>query len=249
MIGICADLWPGGYYIGDPKEPMGISRYQHLSYISSLYAIYQVCIKPYINQKTRAIEIGPGRGSWTKTMLGADEVWCLDVLDALHNMFWAYMGIAPEKTRIRYQVVSDFSCDVLPDAHFDYLFSYGTFCHIPWEGQQLYYRNLYPKLLPGAMCFVMYANATKYNWATKLFGDMVITVSRNGNLESLSIPPSTKMVDPNDTKWAWGNKWFSIDASTLKLFLQNTGYEVVNEDVGLNLRDPIIQFRKPQEAK
>ena len=37
---------------------------------------------------------------------------------------------------MRYVEVSDFSCRELPDDHFDFLFSFGVFCHISWEGQQ-----------------------------------------------------------------------------------------------------------------
>jgi hypothetical protein len=174
----------------------------------------------------------------------------MDTLDAKHNRFWNHVGQEHENSKylplVMYLQVSDFSCTEIPDDHFDFLFSYGTFCHIPWEGQQLYYRNLFPKLRSGAMCFVMYAEANKYNKALLGYQNMVITLDHpKDGIKRLSMPASTQSIPKGDKDWAWRNKWFSINPKELHRFLQDVGYQIINEDVGLNLRDPIIQFRKP----
>ena len=64
-------LWKGGYYEGDPLDPLSRSTFGNYGYVSVLYATYLACIKPYITAETRALELGPGRGAWTKTMLSA----------------------------------------------------------------------------------------------------------------------------------------------------------------------------------
>src|SRR5690348_15251766 len=137
------NIWKDGYFEGDPLDPMGSSNYGVFGYQSNLYATYLHCIRPYIHSDTNALEIGPGRGAWTKTMLQAKELWCLDALSAEHNGFWQYVG---KQAHIKYIQVTDFSCDMLPNDHFDYLFSFGCFPHMSFTALSEYMLNLYPKL-------------------------------------------------------------------------------------------------------
>ncbi|HYP50014.1 MAG TPA: hypothetical protein VEQ34_03675, partial [Pyrinomonadaceae bacterium] len=81
-------IWQGGYYEGDPLEPVARSNYGQIGYMSILHATYLRCIKPYIKPETAALEIGAGRGAWTRCLLPAREVWCLDALPAEYNRFW-----------------------------------------------------------------------------------------------------------------------------------------------------------------
>src|SRR5579862_5078669 len=84
-------LWHGGYFEGQPRDPLGISAYQQLGFISILHATYLRCIKPYVTGETVALELGPGRGAWTKCLLPAKEVYALDALSAEHNGFFQYL--------------------------------------------------------------------------------------------------------------------------------------------------------------
>src|SRR5262245_21085450 len=154
MVALWKGFWKGGYYEGDPLDPFGASSYAQMGFVSMLHAIYQVCIRPRVGAATHVLEIGPGRGAWTKTMLAAKEIWCVDVNSAEHNGFWEYVGEA-HRQKVRYLQVDDFSCAGLPDEHFDFLFSFGTFCHVPIEGQRLYLRNLLPKMRRGATAAIM----------------------------------------------------------------------------------------------
>ncbi len=47
---------------------------------------------------------------------------------------------------------------MLPDNKFSYLFSFGCFCHISFDGITEYMKKLFPKLREGANCFVMVAD-------------------------------------------------------------------------------------------
>src|SRR5436189_3111043 len=97
-------IWKGGYYEGDPLDPMGTSSFTQMGFMSVLYVTYLACIKPYLNEHTTACEIGPGRGAWTRCLLKAREVWCLDALSATHNGFWEYVG---RNDHVKYFQVSD----------------------------------------------------------------------------------------------------------------------------------------------
>src|SRR5215471_11011581 len=82
MVGLWKGFWRGGYNEGDPLDPFGHSSYAQMGFMSVLHVIYQVCIKPNATANNRILEIGCGQGAWTKTMLTAGEVWCLDVNSA-----------------------------------------------------------------------------------------------------------------------------------------------------------------------
>src|SRR5215211_8441597 len=73
--------WPQGYFEGNPLDPIGPSTYLTYGYLSSLYVTYKVCIEPYIDAHTTVLEIGPGRGAWTKAILASEprKVWAVDV--------------------------------------------------------------------------------------------------------------------------------------------------------------------------
>jgi len=247
-------LWEGGFYEGDPLDPMGKSHYGFLGYISVLYAIYLTCIKPYINETTVVCEIGCGRGAWTKTFLKAKEIWCLDALSAEHNKFWEYVG---PNNNIKYIHVSDLSCNLLPDNTFNYLFSFGCLCHISFEGITEYMKNIYTKLRPGAQCFIMIADYDKYNMAisnkdeyfTKLFPhklmpflNVYLSLSKIINRKEYHFryPRLNKNEDQNIRP----GRWYHAGVDRTCEMLEDLSYEIIERDVNVSHRDPIIHFIK-----
>lgn len=263
-IRLFEELWKGGYYEGDPLSPISGSGYAQMGFISILFAIYQACIGPYVNPDTVVLEIGPGRGAWTRTMLHAKEIWCLDVLSAEHNAFWQCVG-EEHRPKTRYVQVSDFSCRELPGDHFDFLFSFGTFCHITWQGQCQYYKNLYPKMRPGAIGMVMFADFDKYNAAVRryrslrlqfqrVYGHLIVSdmfdivryvgAKALGRKAWFGYRKDWPVLDKKDTSLAPG-KWYHAGTEETCRFLESVGWQVINRDVGLCPRDPIVHFRKP----
>lgn len=243
-------LWEGGYYEGDPLNPMGTSNYGVLGFISSLYAIYLTCIKPYINEESMVCEIGCGRGAWTKTFLRAKEIWCLDALAPDYNKFWEYVG---NHNHIRYYQVHDFSCDILPDAKFNYIFSFGCFCHISFEGITEYMKNIFPKLLYNAHGFIMVADYDKYNEAVvrkaeyglQLLPQTLRPIYQilNGIKSILNL--QSKLFNINEDNIIRPGRWYHAGIDRTCDMLKNLGYEIIEKDVNANIRDPIIHFIKP----
>jgi len=244
-----SNLWKGGYYEGDPLNPMSISSYGVLGYISSLYAIYLTCIKPYINENSVVCEIGCGRGAWTKTFLNAKEVWCLDVLSAEHNIFWEYVG---HHDHVKYCQINDFSCEMLPENKFNYIFSFGCFCHISFEGITEYMKNLFPKLLPGTHGFIMIADYDKFNNAKAKEYEYIYQILPvklrpifkiyNG-IESFFRP--NEFHDKNENNTISPGRWYHAGIDRTCEMLCKFNYDIVEADVNANIRDPIIHFIKP----
>jgi hypothetical protein len=245
-------IWQGGYYEGDPLEPVARSNYGQIGYMSILHATYLRCIKPYIKPETVALEIGAGRGAWTRCLLPAKEVWCLDALTAEYNRFWEYIGDA---SHVRYIQVEDFECRALPDNHFDYLFSFGCFCHISFVGIEEYAKNLFPKLKSGANCFWLVADYEKYNrvvnnlehhsiWAAAApTGRRYAPFRKLLDLLKQIDRPEPIAADPDDVPRS--GRWYNAGTLRTCEMLRKHGYEIVDEDVGTIVRDPVIHFRKP----
>ncbi len=245
-------LWEGGYYEGDPLSTLSKSTYGVYGYISILHATYLSCIKPYINAETVALEIGPGRGAWTKTMLNAKEVWVLDALSAEYNRFYEYLD---NPKNVKYIQVEDFSCRDLPENYFDYMFSFGCLCHVSFEGTTEYAKNLFDKLKSGADCFWLVADKKKYQSFQdnpKIYnireqaaplGKRYALLRFVQNLFPDTSEKHYKEYDPfEDQKHG---KWFDAGKERTCEMLKGFGYEIVNEDVGTIPRDVIVHFRKP----
>jgi len=247
-------IWVGGYFEGDPLDPLTKSTYAPFEAMSVLHATYLRCIKPYVNHKTIALEIGPGGGAWTKTLLPSSEIWAIDAQSASHTNFYSYI---PRAEKVRYMQVNDFSCTELPDNYFDYMFSFGTLCHVSFEGIEEYAKNLKNKLKPGANCFWMIADYEKYNSCVNNFYDQdrffkIVTkrFSLRKTLGLLRIPyhyfsnngPKTRPPDKDD--FPSPGRWYNAGLARTCAMLKDLGYEVLDPDVGTCLRDPIIHFRK-----
>ncbi len=249
------NLWKGGYFVGNPLDPMGHSDYLTMGFMSVLYVTYLCCIRPYVNTESIVLEIGPGRGPWTKAFLelNCKEIWCLDALSAEHNKFYDYIG---RQDNVKYFQVNDFSCNMLPEDYFSYLFSFGCFCHISFEGIKEYMVNLYPKLKKGAQCFIMIADYEKYNNALR-------------NIEHISafrsLPKSIyysfkwveylynrfilkkyrmKLMNLKEDKNPYPGRWYNAGIDRMCNMLEYSGYNIIQKDMLCNHRDPIIYFLK-----
>ncbi len=209
-----ANIWKDGYYEGDPLDPKSPSSYGDLSYMSILHATYLRCIKPYVDPNKIALEIGPGRGAWSKCMLGFKELFVMDPVCSVDTGFWQYVG---NHKHITYYMIQDYSCNQLENHSIDYMFSFGTFCHIPREGIVQYASNLFSKLSYGADCFWMIADRYKYKMST------------GREIEELEQGPG---------------RWFGSSIEDVCHILKTNGYKIIDPDVGTCLRDPIIYFKK-----
>ena len=59
-------IWKGGFWAADPLRPQG-SVYGIFGQMGTSHATYLRCIKPYVNERSTVLEIGPGRGAWTNS--------------------------------------------------------------------------------------------------------------------------------------------------------------------------------------
>lgn len=242
--------WPGGYFEGDPRDPFGLSGYFHLGYISSLYATYLVCLKPHISSETNVLEIGPGRGAWTKAILALEPkmVWALDAASDEHTGFSAYVG---NSTHVQYHQVTDESLREVPDLQIDLFFSFGVFCHLPEQIVKNYLFSLYDKMAPGAHGYFLVADFEHRNAAARNANalDRLFSLRRFA-AHRLTHRITTKMFrnkfDQSMRLYSQQEpKWYNLGKVRAGQLAQDAGFVVVDLDVGTCPRDPILHIVKP----
>jgi hypothetical protein len=244
-------IWHGGYCEGDPLDPMGSSGYGQLGYMSVLHVAYLACIRPYVTSETVALEIGPGRGAWTKTMLRAHEVWAIDALPEKHNGFFDYIG---HWEHVRYLQVHDFELSEVPDNYFTFMFSFGTLCHVSFDGITRYANRAFEKMRSGSHCFWMVADYAKYNRAAANVADLspwtrALPASRRyasvRKLTSRAIELSkVQSLQPDLDVMPSPGRWYDAGVERTCEMLEKVGWVVLDADVGVNHRDPVVHFVK-----
>src|SRR5215469_16160020 len=143
-------LFPSGYNSGDVLSRIpGPRRILEEVRIGASYRdVFFRAVIPYIAPDSRVLELGPGRGSWTRAILKyvpRGEVHTVDFHDVRG---W----IRPKRgggRLVSYQV-SDNSFSAVPDATFDFFWSFGVLCHNNAEHIREIFRNVRPKMKPGA---------------------------------------------------------------------------------------------------
>jgi methyltransferase family protein len=261
-----SEAWTGGYYEGDPMDPMGVSTYGVYGYNSSLFTVYLACIRAYVGRETVALEIGPGRGAWSKVILARNckRLYAVDAAPAEHTRFWEYVG---RNERATYIVANDFDLAEIPDGSIDFFFSFGVFCHLRPEMCESYIRSLARKMKPGANGFLMCADFDKYNRcldaadrsSLKRFFDyqrrkvwmpvrLAYSVTWNLFRPKMDLSRVSKSWEKNLCDAEGRTSWYHWGVENACAALLKAGFEVVDPDIGAVSRDPITHFRKPQPS-
>ena len=241
------DIWKGGYREGDPLDPMSESKYLQLGWVSSVHFTYRLCIKPFIGSDTKALEIGCGGGAWSKAIAGLSpkELCCVDVLSAEEARFWEYVGRRPGVRHIR---VDDLFLNDLPDGHFDYFFSFGCFCHLSPQIIEEYLSHIVKKLADGANGFLMVADYEKYNraWLNHQHSltQLVPRALRNKAAGLCDLMPGN-LLDMNEDMTPRPGRWFNMGTDRACQVLEDLGMVIIERDMEINVRDPLIHFMKP----
>lgn len=150
-----------GVQWGDP-ELRGLRyflrRLFHPSYGSGrLYKVVDRYIRPYINASCTVLEIGPGGGRWTRYLIPASQVICVDInpefFDALRAMF----------PHAKFEFYQPEGCDLqgVADESVDFVFSFGTFVHIEPEGIRKYLIEIRRVLRSEGTAVIQYAEKRK----------------------------------------------------------------------------------------
>lgn len=251
-------MWPGGFYAGDPGNPM-YGQWGITAMLGIPHAIYLACIRPNVNASTTVLEIGCGRGAWSRLMVNAKHLYCLDALGAEHNGFYEYVG---RHANVEYHKVEDFSLREIPLDSIDFAFSYDALCHASFSGITEYATNLYPRMRPGAQGFWMVADYHKYNTFVQnherysalrlLLPRGRLTVVRpvlerifQGIAQWNARRYHLRLREPHEDGTPHPGRWYHAGTDRTCDMLESIGFTVVSRDMGFDYRSPLIHFRKP----
>jgi hypothetical protein len=211
-----------GYDSGDVTrpEPDAVRAGEERAAGGSYYEVLTRAIVPYLGPDSAVLELGPGRGSWTRAMLGIAARGVVHTVDVLDVTPW----LQPERYAGRLVCHRSFdnSFDAVPDAAFDFFFSFGVLCHNNGEHIAEILANSRRKMKPGGVAVHQYGD-----WA-KLDAEGWV---RSG------MPEAFKALS-DDEIW-----WPRNSAATMTLLAERAGWTVVASDLQLLRRDGLILLR------
>ena len=216
--------WKFGYTSGNVTSRIpGIARLiDEFKCGGSYKKVFQECVLPYIDDDSKILELGPGRGSWTKAMVKHVPNGEIHVVDYLDVSKW--MKSIMSKRVFCHMVSDNGPYDFLEDQYFDFCWSFGVLCHNDSFQIEEVLSNTIKKLKPGGTAVHQYGNWDKLN----AFGWF------KGGI------PKILQAFPDDMMW-----WPKNDIETMKSLAENTGWEIVCADKDLLRRDSIIVLKKP----
>lgn len=250
------DLWPGGFFVADPAQTL--APFWLESMVGHYHVIYLACIRPWITSSTHVLEIGCGRGAWTRLFLSAERVTCVDALSAEHNAFYTHVGNADN---VRYHQVEDFKLSMVPDDSIDYVFSYDAMCHISFAGISAYARSLYRVMKPGAHAFLMVADYRKYNAFVDSLGQTNALLALLPRRRYPLVRRAGAQLIGRYSAWdarrrgiRYRNlheddaprpgRWYDAGVARTSSVFRDVGFEVLDEDMGVDPASPMIHFQR-----
>lgn len=183
-------------------------------------------VRPHLDRSSVVLELGPGRGSWTRALLDsvpAGQVHAVDFLDVsgwLHPE--AYDG------RLVCHRVDDNSLSGVPDAAFDLFFSFGVLCHNTVASIGEIMAAALPKMRPGAV-------------AVHEYGDWDKLLRLGWHDDRHGVPVMCRELPDEDDR----NCWPRNDPETMAAVCREAGWIVEEPDLGLFKRDSVIRLRAP----
>lgn len=119
------DGYDSGDILGAQLDPV---RVREEALIGGSYReFFAKAVLPFLRPDSRVLELGPGRGSWTRALLAhlpQGEVHAVDLLDVSEWLEPSEFG-----GRLTLHQVDGFHLDGVPDERFDLFFSFGVLCH------------------------------------------------------------------------------------------------------------------------
>lgn len=183
--------------------------------------VFCEAILPYLKPDSVVLELGPGRGSWSRAILKNIPNGKLHTVDFQDVAKW----LKPENYagRLICHQVKDNSFSCLEDNCFDLFISVGVLCHNNAPDIKDILKNSLSKMKVGGVAVHQYGDWDKldqYGW-------------KKGK-----IPQKFKTL-PDDEIW-----WPRNNQKTMSSLAREVGWEVVSPDLGLVKRDSIAVLQR-----
>jgi hypothetical protein len=221
-------LFSEGYDSGNVLSRLPNRRRRHEERLigGSYRRLFVDGVRPHLEQTSTVLELGPGRGSWTRALLDSvprGRVYTVDYHDVAQ---WIdgddYDG------RLVCHQVEDNSFSILPDGAFDFFFSFGALCHNTTAAIGEVMRNSLPKMRPGAV-------------AVHQYGDWQKLLRLGWDDDRHGVHAWNQQL-PDEHEW---NHWPRNDPDKMAAVCSEAGWIVEEADLGFFRRDSVVQLRAP----
>jgi hypothetical protein len=210
----------GGYDSGDilAEVPSSTRLRQEVLIGGSYRDAFRKAVLPFIRPDSRVLELGPGRGSWTRALLQHLPEGQLHAIDFVDARAW----LQPElyHGRLVFHQVTDLSFDCVDDGHFDFFWSFGVLCHHTIEQIVDILRRARPKMKRGAVAAHQYADWNKFFASGRI----------------ANFPDFLEAADAEH----W---WPSNNAAAMSAAAETSGWTVLFADLGVFSRDGVIVLK------
>lgn len=184
--------------------------------------VFLEAMLPRLGEGGRILELGPGKGSWSRAFLESRPDCQLTTLDFQDVEPW----LQPQRWngRLRCHRVSDSSFAQIEPKSIDFFFSFGVLCHNNIQSIRAILTNSLSRMAPGGYSVHQHSDWKKlerFGW-------------REGGV------PEDFKNKPDDEIW-----WPRNDGQTMAEVARSAGWEVVEVDLGFIRRDGLILLRAP----
>ena len=202
--------------------PRGVRRSEEERSGGSYRRVFKKALQPYLCSDAKVLELGPGRGSWSRAILRHIPHGELHTVDFQDVTQW----LKPENSsgRLICHQVQDNSFHGLPDGYFDVFCSFGVLCHNQTWSILDTLTRAGGKMKAGAVAIHQYGDWEKleaFGW------------DRGG------VPQEFKSKTDEEIWWPRNDQRLMTKLAT------EAGWEVLSADLDLLQRDSLILLRNP----
>jgi hypothetical protein len=189
----------------------------------SYFNFFQKAVAPRLSPNARVLELGPGRGSWSRGILQMIPEGELHTCDFQDLTNW----LKPENYggRLHCHQVTDNSFSCVQDDFFDVFFSFGVLVHCNQELIEAVLTNAFAKVKPNGVAIHNYGDWGKldeYGW------------------EKGGVPVDFKNKHDDEIWWPRNAQHQMVEIAL------RAGWVVEQADMKFFLRDGVILLRKPE---
>lgn len=222
-------------------------------------------VKPLLKADDRLLELGPGRGDFTRGLFTAITEGEIHTIDLQDIRPWVQDLTIRFKERFFIHQVEIGDCDYncLENGYFDTFFSFGVFCHMNLTDLERFLIKLKQKLKKDAICIAQYSdwqkaadycldskgksyNLDAYNMLTSEYPFEFKYLQAKTIFQKIPLLIKKYLLQqyPQPQIPPERSFWVRNDQKTMQKLLHKTGYQVLEIDTGHFRRDSVAVFKK-----